>query len=112
MMGWSPKCYILSFKEFGLPVPEEKVLAYMGVAAILVRLLVSSNQIFFSLYLNAFIQTLVQIGTAVSEKILFKFCMYMIMGLGQEMTLTFNTHISSHIQLDVCYYLLSFQWLQ
>ena len=32
------------------------------------------------------------------------FCMYTTLGLGQEMTLTFNTHISSYIQLDVCSY--------
>ena len=29
------------------------------------------------------------------------FCMYATLGQGQEMTLTFNTHISSYIQLDV-----------
>ena len=28
------------------------------------------------------------------------------------MTLTFSTHISSYIQLDVCSYLLSGRWLQ
>ena len=37
---FSPQCYILSFEESGLPVPEKKVfegfLPYMGVAAILV----------------------------------------------------------------------------
>ena len=39
MMGWSPQCYIPSFVEIGLPVPEkifEGILPYMGVAAILV----------------------------------------------------------------------------
>ena len=40
MMGWSPKCYIPSFVEINLPVPEKKIfegfLPYMGVAAILV----------------------------------------------------------------------------
>ena len=38
MMGWSPKCYIPSFVEICLPVPEkifEGFLPYMGVAAIL-----------------------------------------------------------------------------
>ena len=39
MMGWSPHCYIPSFVEIGLPVPEKKIfegfLPYMGVAAIL-----------------------------------------------------------------------------
>ena len=45
----------------------------MGVAAILVMSLASCNQIFISLYLKAFIQTLVQIGTVVSEKIQYEF---------------------------------------
>ena len=40
MMGWSPQCYIPSFVEIGLPVPELKIfegfLPYRGVAAILV----------------------------------------------------------------------------
>ena len=40
------------------------------------------------------------------------FCMYTALGQGQEMTLTFNTHISSYIQLDVCSYYLSDHWLQ
>ena len=29
------------------------------------------------------------------------FCMYTTLGQGQEMTLTFNTHISSYIQLEL-----------
>ena len=40
------------------------------------------------------------------------FCMYMTLGQGQEMTLTFNTHIPSYILLDVCSYQLSGHWLQ
>ena len=43
------------------------------MAAILVMLPESSNQIFISVYLKAFIQTLFQIGTVVSEKIQFEF---------------------------------------
>ena len=31
-----------------------------------------------------------------------KFCMYTTFVQGQEMTLTFNTHIPSYTQLDVC----------
>ena len=34
MMGWRPQCYIPSFVEIGLPVPEKKIfegfLPYMG----------------------------------------------------------------------------------
>ena len=80
MMGWSPGCYIPTFVEIGLPVPEKKIfkgflviLPYMGVAAILVMLPASCHQIFIALYLKAFIQSLVQINTVVSEKIRFEF---------------------------------------
>ena len=41
----------------------QRFLPYMGVAAILVMRPASCNQIFISLYLKAFIQSLVQIGT-------------------------------------------------
>ena len=92
--------------EICLPVPDRKFLKvffpYVGMVAILVMGPASCHQILISLYLKAFIQNLVQIGTVVSEKIQFDFCMYTTLGQGQEMTLTFNTHISSYIQLDVC----------
>ena len=48
-------------------------LPYMGMAAILVMWPASCHQIFISLYLKAFIQSLIQIGTVVSEKIQFEF---------------------------------------
>ena len=51
----------------------QRFLPYMGVAAILVMGPASCHQIFISLYLKAFIQSLVQIGTVVSEKIQFEF---------------------------------------
>ena len=35
------------------------------------------------------------------------FCKYTILGHGQEMTLTFDTHVPSYIQLDDCSYSLS-----
>ena len=75
MMGWSPQCYIPSFVEIGLPVPEKifkGFLPYVGVAAILVMGPASCHQIFNSLYLKAFIKNLVQIGKVVSEKIQFE----------------------------------------
>ena len=77
MMGWNPRCYIPSFVEIGLPVPEKKIfkgfLPYVGMAAILVMGPASCHQIFVSLYLKAFIKNLVQIGKVVSEKIRFEF---------------------------------------
>ena len=45
----------------------------MGMVAILVIRPASCHQIFISLYLKAFMQSLVQIGTVVSEKIQFEF---------------------------------------
>ena len=50
----------------------QRFLPYMGVAAIFVMSPASCHQIFISLYLKAFIQNLVQIGTVVSEKIQFE----------------------------------------
>ena len=41
------------------------------------------------------------IGTEVFEKIWFEFLYLHTVCQGQEITLTFNTHISSYIQLDV-----------
>ena len=77
MMDWSPRCYIPNFVEIGPLVPEKKIfegfLPYMGVVAILVMWPASFHQIFISLYLKAFIQNLFQIGTVISEKILFDF---------------------------------------
>ena len=77
MMGCSPRCYIPSFVDIGLPVPEKKifkgVLPYVGIAAILVMGPASCHQVFISLYLKALIKKLVQIGKVVSEKIRFEF---------------------------------------
>ena len=76
MMGWSPICYIPSFVEIGRQFLEKKIfkgyLPYMGMAAILVMRPASCHQIFISLYLKAFIQNVVQIGTVVFEKIWFE----------------------------------------
>ena len=51
----------------------QSFLTYMGVTAILVMSPASCHKIFISLYLKAFIQSLVQIGKVVSEKIQFDF---------------------------------------
>ena len=59
MIEWSPRCYIPSFVEIGLPVPKKKIfkgfLPYVGIAAILVMGPASCHQLFISLYLKAFI---------------------------------------------------------
>ena len=62
--------------KIGLPVPEKifkGFLPYVGMASILVMGPASCHQIFISLYLEAFIKNLVQIGKVVSEKIRFEF---------------------------------------
>ena len=66
------------FREsFDLLALEKKIfegfLLYMSVAAILVMCPASCHHIFIYLYLKAFIQNLVQIGTVFSEKIQFEF---------------------------------------
>ena len=77
MIGWSPRCYIPSFVEIGLPVPEKKIfkgfLPYVGMAAIMVMGPASCHQIFISLYLKTFIKNLVLIGKVAPEKIRFEF---------------------------------------
>ena len=67
---------------------------------------IMSSDFYFlvQMYLKAFIKILVQIGKVVSEKSGLNFCKYTTLGQGQEMTLTFNTHILSYIQLDDCSY--------
>ena len=116
MMGLSPRCYITSFVEIGLPVPEKKIfkgfLPYVGMAAILVMGPASCHQFFISLYLKAFMEKLIQIGKVVSEKIRSEFLYVHDLGPSLKMTLTFNTHIPSYIQLDVCSYYVSGHWLQ
>ena len=77
----------------------------MGMEAILVMWPASCHQIFISLYLKAFIK---KFGSDRHSSYLRKsglnFCMYTTLGQGQEMTLTFNTHKPSYIQLDDCSY--------
>ena len=51
----------------------QRFLPNMGVAATLVILPAACHQIFISLYMKAFIQSLVQIGRVVFEKIQFEF---------------------------------------
>ena len=67
---------------------------------------------FLFLVPESFHKNLFRIGTVVSEKIRFEFLYITTLGKGQEMTLTFNTHIPSYIQLDVCSYQLSGHWLE
>ena len=115
MIDRSPQCYIPSFEEISQPVLEKKIfegfLPYMGMAAILVMRPASCHQIFISLYLKAFIQSLVQIDTVVLRKSSLNFCMYTTLGQGQEITLTFNTHMSSYNNSIRCLLLLTFRSL-
>ena len=77
MIDRSLQCYIPSFVEIGLLVPEKK--NFEGFYHIWAWRPSWScdqhqyHQIFISLYLKASVQRLVQIGTVVSEKIQFEF---------------------------------------
>ena len=72
MMGRSPQCYIPSFVEIGVLVPEKKTvegfLPYMGVAAILVMRLGCREQTFVPPTNVGSTQNLTLIGRAISEK--------------------------------------------
>ena len=73
MMSRCPQCYIPSFRENGLQVPEKKIfegfLPIYGHGGHLGHVTSIMSSIFF-LYLKASIQNLVQNSTVVSEKIL------------------------------------------
>ena len=77
MMGWSPRCYIPSFVEIGLPVPKKKIIeGFYHIWAWQPSLScgpASCHQILISLYLKAYLQNLVHNCTVVSEKIRFYF---------------------------------------
>ena len=114
MMGWSPQCYIPSYVEFGPSVVDKNIfdlfLPYRVVAAILVMCPVIYHQIFISLYLKAFIQSMVQIGTVVSEKIQFKFLYVFDLGPRSRNSLDLQkSHI--FIYLIRCLLLLTFRSL-
>ena len=69
MMGSSPRCYIPSFVEISPPIPEMKifegVLPYMGMVAIIGHVTSIILMNFITMYIKAYIQTLV------SEKSMF-----------------------------------------
>ena len=79
-------------------------LPYVGTAAIFVMGPALCHQIFIFYYLKAFIKNWLRSAKQFLGKSGLNFCMYTTLGQGQEMTLTFNTHIPSYIQLDVCSY--------
>ena len=102
-----------SFMEIGLPVPEKKIfegfLPYIGMVAILFMGPASCHQIFIPLYLKAFIQNLVQIGTVVAEKIQFEFLYVHNLGPRSRNDLDLQ---NSHIIIYSIRCLLSGHWLQ
>ena len=97
------------FRGNRLPVLEKKIfkglLPYMGMAAILVMCPASCHQIFISLYMKAFIKSLVQFGKVVSEKIQFEFLYVHDLGPRSRNDLDLQySHIFIYIQLDDCSY--------
>ena len=101
MMGWSPKCYIPRFKEIGPLVPEKKifeVFTIYGRGGHYGHVTSNVSSDFHFLVPESFHT---KIWFRSEQKFLkkssFNVCMYTTLGQGQEMTLTFNTHISSYI---------------
>ena len=92
--------------EIGLLVPEKKI--FEGFFTIYgrgchlghVTSIMSSD--FHFLVPESFHKNLVQIGTVVSEKIWFELLYVHDLVPRSRNDLTFNTHIASYIQLDVC----------
>ena len=81
--------------EIGPPVPEKIFdgIYHKGRGGHLGHVTSILSSDFHFLVSESFHTSLVQIGTVVSEKIQYDFCMYTTLSQGQEMTLTFNTHI-------------------
>ena len=74
MMGRSPQSYIPSFVKIGLPIPVKKIFqgfTIYGHGGHLGHVTSIISKIFISMYLNAYIQNLVQNGQVVSEKSVF-----------------------------------------
>ena len=97
--------------EIGLPVLEKifyGFLPYMGVAAILVMRPASCHQIFIFMYLKAFIQSLGQMGTVVSEKIQFEFLYVHDLGLRSRNDLDLQ-YSHTFIESFSCLYLPTFR---
>ena len=73
MMGWSPRCYIPSFEEITLPVPEKKIFKVFftiyGHGSHLGHVTSIMASDFHFLVPESFHKKLVQIGKVVSEKI-------------------------------------------
>ena len=79
MMDWSPRCYIPSCMKIGPPVLEKKIF-----------------EVFFTIYGHGgHLGHVTRIMLTNFQKFGLNFCMYTTLGQGQEMTLTFNTHITS-----------------
>ena len=75
-MGRSPRCYIPSFVKIGPPVLEKIFKGFYHIWAWWPSWSCDQdhvNRFFISVYLKAFMQSLIHIGTVVSEKIQFEF---------------------------------------
>ena len=93
--------------EIGPLVPEKKILKcfyHIWVGGHLGHVISIMLSDLHFLVPESFHKNLVQISTVVLRKSGLNFGMYTTLGQGQEMTLTFNTHIPSYFQLDVCSY--------
>ena len=75
MMGWSPQCYIPSFVEIGLSVPEKIFKGFYHIWAWRPSWSFDQHHVirFHFLVPESFHKKMVQIGKVVSEKIQFEF---------------------------------------
>ena len=87
MMDWSPRCYLPSFKEIGLPVPEKKVFNFFSIyghGGHLGNVISIMSSDFHLLVNESFHKKLVQIGKVVHEKIWFEFLYVHDLGPSQK----------------------------
>ena len=99
-----------SYVEIGPPVPEKKILKgfYHGRGGNLGHVAsIMSSDLYFLVP-----ESFHTIFGSDRHEFLRKSNLILILGKVQEMILTFNTHIYSYIQLEVCSYYLSGHWQQ
>ena len=115
MMGWSPRCYIPSFVETGPPVPQKKILRGFTIYGRFGHLghvtsIMSSH--FHFLVSESFHKNLLQIGTVVSEKIMFEFWYVHDLGPRSKNDLDLQySHTFIYMYLTSCLLLLTFRSL-
>ena len=115
MMGWSPRCFIPSIVEIGLPVGFRrrrllKVFTIYGHGGHLGHVTSIMSSDFHFLVPESFHKKLVQIGTVVSEKIRFEFLYVHDLGPRSRNDLDLQ-YSNTFIHSNRCLLLLTFRSL-